>query len=339
MVVAIAVTVANPLAARAQTRSATTSSAPADNAAPLYRQAVEKIDDIDRDADAPIDAKTKQFLFAQKPRLDLMRRAALMQTCDWPQPYELADTDLLGKLRTLASVGILQARYDLSRERPKEAVDDLIVVMALGRHAGRTPLMISKLVEVGIVASATEQLARVLPQLPREVTSTIPARLEALPDSATTSDVVIGEWNYARTLVATKKVPGWDSATIQAAKPFYDAVAKSAQLPPDKFAQAVDAAVADLPVGAAHNFVAIVAPAMKPVRVPIAMIEAKSAMLSTGALLLGGQTDAVKTSHDPFGDGPFGYRTTGIGFELTSKLTTRGSAVKLTFGPPADGAS
>ena len=57
-----------------------------------------------------------------------------------------------------------------------------------------------------------------------------------------------------------------------------------------------------------------------------------SSMLRTAIdMKLNGEA-AVSRSRDPFGEGPIGHVKSAGGFDLTSKLTQRGSSVKLTVG-------
>jgi hypothetical protein len=60
--------------------------------------------------------------------------------------------------------------------------------------------------------------------------------------------------------------------------------------------------------------------------------EARSAMLRAAIAMRLNGPDALKTIRDPFGDGPFDYKATPHGFELSSRLQKRGEHVKLTIG-------
>ena len=48
--------------------------------------------------------------------------------------------------------------------------------------------------------------------------------------------------------------------------------------------------------------------------------------------VVAGDADKLKDFKDPFGDGPFEYRSLEKGFELKSKLLFKGQPVILTFG-------
>jgi len=81
-----------------------------------------------------------------------------------------------------------------------------------------------------------------------------------------------------------------------------------------------------------NPFAQTVGPAFRQARVPMAVVEAKGAMLRCAINNLTQGEAAVAKSKDPFGDGPFGYNKTATGFELTSQLKQRDQAVKLIVG-------
>ena len=307
------------------------------NAAPLYQRAIEQLQAdealLELDAYSPLNEKTLAALEKAKPMLELMRRAAKMPSCAWAQKHELAETATLGKLRQLAGIGVLQAKLDLQQNRAADAVSGLLGVTALGKHIGQTPLAVAKLVEVGIVASAIEEFARILPTLPKDLVAKLPARLDALPRSATPAEMIMGEYRYARDLLAADNQLGVSKTTVIAAKPFYEKMAAAAHLPPDEFAAAVDAELAKLPPE--QVFPRTVVPALKPLRAPTAKLEAMEAMMRTAARIVARGPEAVKDSRDPFGSGPFSYDALPHeNFTLSSALIARGERVSLRIGPP-----
>ncbi|MEO6436959.1 MAG: hypothetical protein ABIP55_14530 [Tepidisphaeraceae bacterium] len=345
--VAIAVaTAGKPGAAPAQqAKPAVVATTVAGNAAPFYRMAIDRMEAdptvAELQLESPIDAASTAALRRARPVLEMLHQAAAMPECDWPEPYALAETATLGKLRALASVGLFEARVDLAEKRPAKAADDMLAVMALGRHVGQTPLFISKLVEIGVTEQAIEQLASALPGLPKETVATLGAKLDRLPRGSTFAETILAEHAYARDVNKRGEfAPAvWEDATIQQVKPWYIAVADAAAQSPEEFARAVDAATANLPEGPTRAFASIVAPAIKPLRVPMAAAEAHEAMLRTAIDVVVNGPEAVKRSRDPFGTGSFTYRALPGGFELTSKLKARGGRpVTLQVGAAAAGA-
>jgi hypothetical protein len=338
LAVAIVVSVANPLAAPAASPALVLTAATAD-AAPLYRQAVEQIaaiaDDSLPDPETPLDvAAAERFLLEHRGVLDRLERAGEIPACTWNQPHELADTAMLGKLRHLAAIGMLQARVDFARKHPEKAADDLLAVMSLSRHIGQTPLLISKLVEIGVAEDAIKEMAAALPGLPKDVAATIPQRLKKLPRSATSADVILGEHAYAANMVKNPNgAPvGFSETAIRDARGFYEAIAKSGGLAPTEFAASVDRELAKLPQGNGRTFAMTIVPALKPARMPQAILEAHTAMLATAADIVTGGPQKLVDSKDPFGAGPFVYTEQPNGFVLKSKLVVRGKPVMLTVG-------
>lgn len=263
--------------------------------------------------------------------VELLRAGAAQQQCDWPKTIDFSDVKTLGEFRELASAGVDDARSAAKAGRYEDATNDLLAVMSLGRRIAQAPLAIAKLTEVGIVASAIEPMARYLPSMPKELARDLPAKLDALPKSATHGEMILGEYEFARHLAQQHKTP-MDEKTVIAAKPFYDAVAAAGNKSPADFATAADAAVNALPPGA-QSFAATVAPALKPTRVPIAKLQALESMLRTASAIVADGEPALQQSHDPFGAGPFHlHRISDSCFELSSHLTARTEPVTLRVG-------
>jgi hypothetical protein len=181
------------------------------------------------------------------------------------------DVQSLGKVRSVAWSRIDNAKASAEAGRVTGAVDELLDVAAMGRRVGQTPLAINKLVEIGIVTSTLEELTTLMPQLPHDVASKLPGRFARLPKSATLAETIAGEYDYALRLVKSGESPGWTENDVLQAKPFYDEIARAASLTPEQFAAAVDAAVAKVPED--QPFPRNVAPALKPLRVPMARLE------------------------------------------------------------------
>lgn len=65
--------------------------------------------------------------------------------------------------------------------------------------------------------------------------------------------------------------------------------------------------------------------------------QAQMALFKTALAVIQGGPGKLKDVRDPFGDGPFEYRTLDRGFELKSKLLDRGKPVTLTVGQGKQG--
>ena len=82
-----------------------------------------------------------------------------------------------------------------------------------------------------------------------------------------------------------------------------------------------------------NPFAQTIGPALKRTREPMAVVEAKRAMLETAMAVVDKGKDEAAKSKDPFGDGPLKYAEKDKGFELSSALTTsKGKPVSLRVG-------
>jgi hypothetical protein len=61
-------------------------------------------------------------------------------------------------------------------------------------------------------------------------------------------------------------------------------------------------------------------------------VQAQRALFQAALAVVQGGRDKLKDIKDPFGDGPFSYRSRGKGFELRSKLLFKGKPVTLVVG-------
>ena len=324
------------------------STAPAGNAAPLYRRAIEILERDaslnDLGAESTLTAQAQRTLDDAAALIELLKSAATMAECDWGDAFDLAEAGTLGQLRHLAGLCVLQSRLEWSRQRHEPAIDALLAGAGLGRHVGQTPLLMAKLVEMGISEQVTAEMAAELPALPEDVVASLPTRLEAMPRSATFAQVILGEHAFAVEMIrqGDPEPTGGaklNAAALRSAKPWYVAVADAAHLPPTDFAAVVDTELAKLADSPAHGIATDVAAVLKPIRVPTAAHEAREAMLRTAVDVVLNGPDAAKRSHDPFGDGPFEYRRLPSGFELRSRLRTRAGPAKLIVGRPVLDAS
>jgi hypothetical protein len=65
-------------------------------------------------------------------------------------------------------------------------------------------------------------------------------------------------------------------------------------------------------------------------------VRTQQALLRTAVAVRLSGKDAVRTSKDPAGDGPFEYEPAGNGFVLRSQLQVRGKPVELKIAGPAN---
>jgi hypothetical protein len=310
--------------------AATASTRP--DAGPLYGEAIALIsklsdDDMNRLANPRLDdAAAAALLAKEQPAIALIRQAATMPTADWGIDGDAQETVKVAQhVRSMASLMVASARQELRHGQPAAAADDLVVALAVSRHAsvGETT-MVTKMGEQAAAHLAIEEFAAVLAALPKEVVAALPAKLAKLPASPTMAQLVRGEQAFAR---ATAPKQGAAAVVLVAGLTnYYDALAKGGDLPPDKFAKLVDEQVAKYP---ANPFAGILATSFKRAREMTAMMEARQTMLMTAIDVVLHGDGVVAASKDPAGGGPFAFEKTAKGFRLRSALKHDGKPVEL----------
>jgi hypothetical protein len=276
----------------------------------------------------PLDDKTKTFLDANHDVVRLVKQAAAEPACDWGNlPTDMQRVlDTLNHARTLDSLLLLQARQDIKDAKPAAAVDDWLAAIAMSRRIGQIKLIVSSLVNDATESRTIDEIAKVLPALPPVARNKLDAGWRNLPPAVTGSQMIMGEYAYAKRAGVNQKVAGW----IDALQPFYTNLAAAAGDRPDKFDKTVDDQMAKFKL---NPFAQTIGPSLKRIRQPMATTEAKRALLPTAIAVLTTGPDAVKQSHDPFANAPFKYTPTDNGFELESTLTSKDKPVTLHIGP------
>jgi len=313
--------------------------------ADLYRQAFTALDVLSEEdrgrlglcgkdgcwvVTTPMDAAARDLL----ARLDKMLRL-VNQAAQSPPPSWTADGDVdrmievANRLPTVASLAVLHARRCFADGKPDAGLEALLTALTVSRHAGAAqPNLMLNMVEAAASRPAVEALALELPSLPRHLLDTLPARLDKLPPSPTTKQLVEGEYRFAK---ATAVRQGFAAlAMAHTLQRYYQEIAAAGELPPDRFAAKVDELSK---AQSANPWVGIIAPQFKKMRELTAASETKRALLDAAILIVRDGEQAVAKTADPFGQGPFTYRQgPGKGFELEGKLRYRDQPVRLVVG-------
>jgi len=317
---------------------------PSEESAEVYRKGFAQIDKLSEEdsgrigtcgsdgcwvVTTPLDVKSADLLARQKETIALLRRAATMPAPQWDFKGDSQKlVEVANHQPRLASLMVLCAREGLKDAKPQAAVENFMTGFAVARHAAATqPTILTKMTEEAAARPVIDGLAAELPSLPREIVTTLPAQLDALPKSSSFADVLRGEYEFAK---ATTARQGFMASALAAGlKDFYATLEKNAHLPPDKF----DALIAQQMKDHPQNMgIKTVGPAVKGSRRSSAMLEAKQAMLATAIdIELNGESAAAR-SKDPFGDGAFAYHKTPGGFELQSALIVRDKPIRLRVG-------
>ena len=117
----------------------------------------------------------------------------MVPACDWQLDYEAGPMLLLPhlqKARELSRTALLRARLRFAAGETDAAVEDVVAVLKMARDSGRSPLLISLLVDIAIEKTATEVLAANLPRLQPEQLDQLAVSLKQLPPTATFADCV-----------------------------------------------------------------------------------------------------------------------------------------------------
>jgi hypothetical protein len=310
---------------------------PAPTTAP-YRQAIQVVHQIEGtpdealiDSDAPLNDRTEKFLVKNEKLFALLHEAAVTDQPDWMQNTDDMKALLheLNPVRSLANLGVLRAKYLAQQNQPAQAVDQLLDVIALGRNIDRAnPIVVTALVSIGVEEMAMNELAKILPTLPKEMIATLPDRLKQLPTPVKFADLIAGEQAFGGGMLAQQMKQPAAANAFSAMSPFYEAMKRAAEESPrlsapdfkHKLTDAVST-IKDQPVAVAlaQNMVS----SFTSFYTVFCIRQAHRAMLESAVLVLRDGDDAIRTSVDPFGDRPFELTKHGNGFELKSKLLDR----------------
>ncbi len=139
----------------------------------------------------PIPDEVRATLPQYETALHEMHRAVQCEACDWQLDYTAGPHLRLPHLqhaRDLAWVALVRARVRFAAGENEAAVNDVLDVLRMGRDCGRSPVIISMLVDVAIERLTFEVLAGHLSQLTPDQLSQLPQRLQALPPTATAAE-------------------------------------------------------------------------------------------------------------------------------------------------------
>jgi hypothetical protein len=292
---------------------------------------------FDRYDNGHFDDQAGAFFASHGQIVSWVRQGAGSPSCDWGQPTIAQHLPELNGMRPIARFTHAHARYAAQQKDLVVATDDILAEMGLARHVGTNPLLVDKLVEIGIETFALDEMAKLLPSMPADQLKALPQRLDALPASTTGKQMIQGEHDTVLRIAREQK-QYLQILALNSMTDFYSGVGDAMDKPPDEFNKAADEQVAKLASGGVSQTLAkTLVPGLKRGRMTMAACEEKRAMLRTAIdILLQGES-AVANSRDPYGSGPFGYAKTARGFDLTSQLPVDASKpergnVKLVVG-------
>jgi hypothetical protein len=371
MALALAPPGASPAAAEAPTPVAEHD--PAANAVLKYWQAFALMPSLDKDQEklladwnkVPLDGAALGLIAASEESRLYLLRGAKSRNCDWGLNYEDGMGLLLphlAKARDLARLAALHARYEIEQGRVEAGAEDATAILALARHVGSDPIMISILVRYMIEATAIDLVASYLPEL-QALAPGIVSAYETLPAGATFQRAYLTmekehtvRWLVKRLREAEARKKGawrevWKNATDrpggldavnrvdsieQAIRltedllPVCDELATLVALPGEEF----DARYPEFQkkTRAAHPLAGYFLTTPDTVLAAQRRNQARMELLKAAIAVARGGPEKLKDSKDPFGGGPFEYRPLDKGFELKSKLHYHDQPVTLTVG-------
>jgi hypothetical protein len=346
---------------------------PAANAALKYWQAFALMPTLDKDQEkrladwnkVPLDEAALKLVAASEESRRYLLRGAKSRGCDWGLAYEDGMGLLLphlAKARDLARLAALHARHELEQGRAEAAAEDATAILALARHVGSDPIMISILVRYLIEATAIDLVASHLPEL-QALAPGIVSAYEALPAGATFQRAYLTtekehtvRWLVKNLRDAEVRKKGawrevWKDATDrpggldainrvdsieQAVKltegllPVCDELATLVALPREEF----DARYPEFKekTKAAHPLAGYFLTTPDTVLAAQRRNQASMELLKAAIAVVRGGPGKLEAIKDPFGAGPFEYRPLDKGFELRSKLLFHDQPVTLTVG-------
>jgi hypothetical protein len=351
---------------------------PGPNAALKYWQAFAFLPTLDKDQEkllqdwntVPLDAAALKLIDKYRTCRPYLHRGAKLRHCDWSPDYEDGIRMLLPHLvrsMTLARLAALSARHEFGQGHGKAGWEEVMAMLALGRHAEVGPSMIGKLVGYRIESMAIDAAAPHLPELKATLPEAAAAALDALPAGPTLPQLVreeketgaawlirelkeaerqkAGSWRdvWKELLSApgegdvvdpnlAKSAQTYEQAIklIEDVLPYYDELAKVLELPWKDF----DTQYPDFvkKSKAANPLAPYLLPNLDKIIPADRRARAQLALFKAAVAVVQGGPDKLKDVPDPFGDGPFDYKALDKGFELKSKLIFRGQPVTLTVG-------
>ena len=343
------------------------------NAAIQYWQAFALMPTLDKEDEEVLgnwrtvsldESRVKKIVEGSRTSLMFLHRGAAVVNCDWGLKYDDGMGMLMphmSRARDLARLAALRGRYEFERGNWKVGRDDARAIVTLGRHVGREPVLVGRLVGYLIEDLAIELVAPYVLEHKAPYPQAL-AMFESLPPAATLPQTILVEKKYmcqwaidklkeeerrkkgaglelwkkfldgAPDAEALAKIDNLEEVLkrIEEALPVYDELAGIAALPKAEFEARYpkfkEEAKGKNPV------VGVLLPAVDKVLAKDHRHRARFALLFAAIAVAQDGPEKLKEIKDPYGDGPFEYKALDKGFELRSKLIFEGQPVTLMAG-------
>lgn len=333
---------------------------PADNAALRYWRAFDGFSQLNKEQEkiledwrtTPLD-QASAALVKDSAALKGLHQGAKQAYCDWGLDYDDGVGMLLPHLaraRTLARIACLRARWKFHEGKPREAVDDIVAAMILGRHSGADPVLISILVGYAIERMALEAVQADFAKLDPETLKYLAQKVEHLPQTATVRQAMLNErdsfitWMIREVKKTEAAKPGtWKELVpmftgqpenpqvlreatsadrfvqlLDELKPVYDEMAQLMALPPEQFAAQWPEFLSKKK--SANVLAGLLLPALDKVVNASRQAETRITLLKAAIAVAQGGEAKLKDFPDPGGSGPFDYKPIAGGFRLQSRM-------------------
>lgn len=341
------------------------------NAALQYWQAFNAMPTLDKQQEeilnnwqtAPLDDAAQKLIEASRTSLMYLHRGAKLERCDWGLDYNDGLSLLLphlAKARQLALLAALRGRSEFEAGNSKGARTDATAIMRLARHTGRDPIMISILVRHLIEGIVVDLVAPHLPDVKAPPESVL-AEFKSLPPAATLEQSLAMEKKYMAGHIinelkkaeankpgswkplwlamlgneATEELKNAESLEqtlkwVNDTLPAYDELARMVALSPAEFDKQYPAFKEE--TTRSSPVAAVLLPAIDKLRGTENRSRVRMDMLLAATAVVHSGPEALESTKDLFGDGPYEYRKLESGFELSSRLTHEGKPVTLRIG-------
>ncbi len=302
---------------------------------------------------APFNVMGLDLIRRSEAALREMTRGAALKDCDWGVDYfaKFLDLDMfpMVKISRLARLACLRARYCFHQNESLSAIADLGATLRMARHISRRGPWMATIVQLAIELSVIDVAAAHLPQQNAKTVRALAASLEALPKSCSLSESTRGEKEFLLQSIR----PQYENKNSQEAlkllrKPYefteeeVNAILKTTRGDVKELLKMIDdaARLEDELAGIAALARAEFRPALSAfqkkhpepnpfmfsidglegVRYAVDRTEVRFAMLHAAIKVVLCGTEQLNKIKDPFGNGPFKYRSFDGGFELESSL-------------------
>lgn len=305
-----------------------------------------------------------QSLKSVKIPLDYIRRGAALERCAWAADFKKDGiATLLPQLthmRQYAKLLVVSAQVRMSNGDTEGAIDDLIAIMHVSRHAAADGSLIGCLVQISMDKLAVDAIAKQLHRFDRTELESVRARLNALPsrysvqssiaterllsvwlkrlllnndgkiDTQQLKELGLTELNEALKGKDAKKHAELLTQWFDEMDAFYQRLYDNFGLPYDQFVKADAQYVKDIE-NSDNVFIKMLMPALGTAYKTERRAKSMYVILDAAIALRLGGDEAFNAVTDPADGKPFDREVTDAGLVLSSRLKKNDQALSVPF--------